>query len=541
MHPVGLTGIFMNASQSATSHFMKYSPATGDALGEYPIASETEVTSAVAQARIAQAVWHDTPLKVRSQLLEAVLNRLYARSQAVAQTISQEIGKPLADALEADVGTALSALKYYADLGPRKLRPRMLPNDMISLITGRAHWETFHPRGVIAVISPWNYPLAIPMSGIATALMAGNTVILKPSELTPGTGQLLVELFQEALQALNLPTHLVSLLQGDGATGARLLDEPIDGVIFTGSAAVGQKIRRLTSEKGIWCSLELGGSDAMLVLPGCDLDKIASYALWGRFTNAGQACAGVKRLFVPQELEQPLLALLQDKISQLKVGSPENPANHMGPLISEAQRNLLSAQVADALTLGASCLIGGKPKAGPGWFYEPTLLSNVPKEARILQEEVFGPVLPVIPYASVSEAIAQINASPYGLTTSLFGPTDQARVLAPQLACGTVVINDVGPSNYAMLSAPWGGWKASGSGVSHGERALLELCQIQILSENRFFSWPVVGKPMWLFGHNPQDLPARAQTVLAFSSHHLSLWCPLRWLPFWQNRDKTRI
>ena len=165
----------------------------------------------------------------------------------------------------------------------------------------------------------------------------------------------------------------------------------------------------------------------------------------------------------------------------------------------------------------------------------------MPAQARVLNEEVFGPVLPVIPYAQVTEAVAQINASPYGLTASVFGPVSAAKALAPQLACGTVVINDVGPSHYAMLSAPWGGWKASGSGVSHGERALLELCQVQILSENRFFSMPMVSKPMWLFGLNPEALPARSQTVLAFASHHFSMWNPLRWLPFWQNRAKTRI
>jgi acyl-CoA reductase-like NAD-dependent aldehyde dehydrogenase len=519
----------------------KINPATGALLGEYPVASAEDVAEAVTQAQAAQRIWRGTSLAARTQLLEAVLQLLFDRSQAVAQTISQETGKPLADALEADIGTALGVLRYYADLGPQRLRPRPIANDTISLITGRAHWETYHPRGVIAVISPWNYPLAIPVSGMATALMAGNAVVLKPSELTPGTGQLLVALFQEALLSLSLPLSLVSLLLGDGDTGAQLLAQPIDGVIFTGSAVVGKKIRALASQQGYWSSLELGGSDAMLVLPGCDLEKVASYALWGRFTNAGQACAGVKRLFVPQSDEQALLQHLKNKVSQLKVGSPLDIANHVGPLISEAQRIVLDSQVQDALTRGAQLVAGGHPLPGPGWFYAPTLLNAVPAQARVLQEEVFGPVLPVIPYQQVDEAVAQINASEYGLTASVFGPLGQARALAGRLNCGTVVINDVGPSNYAMLCAPWGGWKASGTGISHGERALLELSQVQVLSENRMYALPLLGKPMWHFGTDSSLLASRSQTVLAFATRHISMWNPLRWLPFWQNRANTRI
>lgn len=520
---------------------VKLNPANGQLLGEFPVASAEEAQHAVRQARAAQPLWRETPLKTRAHLLESVLQILYQRCQTVAEMVSNETGKPLADALEADLGTALSVLRYYADIGPKRLSPKLIANDMISLITGRAHWETYYPRGVIAVISPWNYPLAIPVSGIATALMAGNAVVLKPSELTPGTGKMLVEIFQEALHALNLPTGLVGLLIGDGSTGAALLEQAIDGVIFTGSAQVGRKIRATASERGLWHSLELGGSDAMLVLPGCDLEKIASYALWGRFTNAGQACAGVKRLLVPASDEQALLQHLTTKINQLKVGPPNNPDHHVGPLISEAQLTLVENQVQDALDQGAKLLAGGHRVSGPGWFYEPTLLSQVPASARIRHEEVFGPALPVIPYDTVDEAVTQINASNYGLTASIFGPVAQAKALASQLECGTVVINDVGPGNYAMPCAPWGGWKASGSGVSHGERALLELSQLQVLSENRLFSLPFVGKPMWHFGRNSSLLPARSKTVLAFATNHHSMWNPLRWLPFWQNRANTRI
>ena len=528
-------------SSAAVTVIRKLNPATGELLGEYSSATADDAALAVQRAREAQIQWQAATPVQRAKVLEAVMNRLFHDSQALAEIVSRETGKPLADALEADVGTALGSLRYYVDIGPKRLRPRLLANDTISLITGRAHWETFHPRGVIAIISPWNYPLAIPVSGIAAALMAGNAVVLKPSELAPETGQALVQRFQDVLQAEGFFPHLLGLLQGDGSVGAALLEQPVDGVIFTGSARVGKLISVQAAARGIWTSLELGGSDAMLVLPGCNLEKAASYALWGRFTNAGQACAGVKRIFVPAGDEQKFLELLQAKIKELRVGGPDNPDHHVGPLISESQLQLLDEQVQDALNLGAKCWTGGNRLPGPGWFYVPTLLSNVPQAARVLREEVFGPMLPVVPYHTQAEALAEINASPYGLTASVFGPVAWAKGIAPKLECGTVVINDVGPSNYAMLCAPWGGWKASGSGVSHGERALLDLCRVQVVSENRMFSMPLLGKPMWLFGRDSRHLPARSKTVLAFASRHISMWNPLRWLPFWKNREDTRI
>jgi succinate-semialdehyde dehydrogenase/glutarate-semialdehyde dehydrogenase len=478
---------------------------------------------------------------MRSRLLKTVLRLLYQRANDVAAIISAETGKPMADALEADIGTALGVLGYYADLGPKRLKARLIQPDIISFITGRAHWETYHPHGVIAVISPWNYPLAIPCSGLATALMAGNTVVLKPSELTPGTGSILVQIVQEALQQLRLPTDTVQLVIGDGLTGSTLVESEIDGVIFTGSERTGRRIRAAIGERGLWSSLELGGSDAMLVLEGCNLEVAASYALWGRYTNAGQACASVKRLLVPEKNLNAILGGLRQKIAQLQVGPPDNPDNHVGPLISEAQLNVLDSQVQDAIQRGATLLAGGKRLPRAGWFYEPTLLSQVPESARILTEEVFGPVLPVIPYRTLEEAISLVNASSFGLTASIFGSERQAKAIASRLECGTVVINDVGPSNYAMPCAPWGGWKASGSGASHGEKALLELSRLQVISSNRLFQMPGLHKPLWHFGRQSDRLPLRSKAVLAFSSRQAAMWNPRTWLAFWQNRASTKI
>lgn len=526
---------------AARRTFEKRSPVTGLPIHLYESAEDKAVRQAVHQARAAFSVWRHMDLNHRAHLLRAVMNAMYERADVLAAIISEETGKPLADALEADIGTALSVLGYYADRGPRRLQPRTISPDLISIITGRAHQLTYHPRGVIAVVSPWNYPLAIPTSGIAAALMAGNTVVLKPSEFTPATGQWLVKLFREVLQEQGLPVDVAQCLIGDGLTGAALIEADIDGVIFTGSDTTGQRIRQATHARDVWTSMELGGSDAMIVLEGCNSELAASYALWGRYTNAGQACAAVKRLLVPQSQLESLLQHLQTKIAQLQVGPPDNPANHIGPLISEAQVERLDAQVQDALAKGARLLTGGYRVPGPGFFYAPTLLTEVPESARLLHEEVFGPVLPVIPYQSLDEAIALVNASAFGLTASLFGPVAKARAIAGRIECGTVVINDVGPSNYAMPCAPWGGWKSSGSGASHGEQALVDLSRLQVVSVNRLFNMPGLEKPLWHFGANARLLPGRSKTVLAFSSAHPSIWHPKTWLAFWQNRASTKF
>ncbi|WP_303675013.1 aldehyde dehydrogenase family protein [Vampirovibrio chlorellavorus] len=522
--------------------FVKLNPATGEPLQTYTCPSEAVIARTVLQARESQAGWGETSLKQRAAVLKAIRGIIYQQARHLAQTISQETGKPIADALEADIATALNVLSYYAEIGPHGLKQRLIQPDWMSLVTGRLHRETWSPRGVIAIISPWNFPVAIACSGMAAALMAGNSVVLKPSELTPACGQHLIELVQAGLTAAGASPQTVQVLVGDGATGASLLAQPIDGVIFTGSDRTGQRIAETAARQRLWLSLELGGSDPMIVLDGCDLEQVASYALWGRFINAGQTCAAVKRLFVPAQQEAALLDLLKAKIRQLKIGSPEEKDCHLGPLISDAQRRLIAEQVQDALQQGAELIIGGQAVDRPGFFYEPTLLSKVPPQARVLTEETFGPVLPVIPYETIEQAIALANDTPFGLTASVFGPTPEAHEVARRLHCGTVVINEVGPTNFALACAPWGGWKRSGSGFSHGAASLTDLSQRKIISENWLFKFPFTRKPLWHFNQPDQPSGQRSQTVLALAARHPDLWWnPQRWWPFWQNRPSQKL
>ncbi len=520
----------------------KRNPATGELIATYPAFRPNEVRRVVERSRQALSQWRATSLKERAALLKRLSDALYAQADELAAIISEETGKPFHDALEADIGTALNTLNYYAEVGPSVLKNRRIQPDLISLITGRSHVETAQPRGVIGIISPWNYPLAIPVSGIAATLMSGNTAILKPSELTPATGHRLSKLFRKVINQAGLPEDILQCVIGDGATGAALVNDEVDGLIFTGGTQTGRWIREALTARGIWHSLELGGSDAMIILPGCNLEHAASYAVWGRFVNTGQACASVKRLYVPKQHLETVLKHLQSKIAQLRVGLPGDAKSHLGPLINEAQLERVDEQVQDALAHGATLLTGGKRLENEtGYFYEPTLLCDVPNDARVLQEEVFGPVLPVIAYETIEDAIRQANATPFGLTISIFGPAGKARQLAGQLHCATVVINDVGASNYAMACAPWGGWKDSGTGASHGERALRELSRWQVISTNSLFEIPGFQKPLWHFGKSEKHLGKRSKAVLAFSGRRAFALNPVTWLAFWLHRAGTKI
>lgn len=522
------------------STIQKINPSTGELLAQHPIATNEAVQQAVLKSQKAQQGWTQSTLKERSQLLKAIANALYQQANSLAEVISAEVGKPLSDAKDSDLGTAIGIFRYYAEVGPKTLAPQSIAPDLMSILAGRTHQETFYPRGVIGIIAPWNYPLAIPASGIAAAIMAGNSVVLKPSELAPETGKRLVELIQRVCQEQGFPIHLVQVVLGDGSTGTALLESPIDGIIFTGSERVGQHIAQQAAARSLWFSLELGGSDAMIILDSCDLDLAASYAVWGRFTNAGQACAAVKRLFVPQKHASELTQKLLDKVSQLKVGAPDETGNHFGPVISEQQLALLESQVQDAQAKGAKVLAGGQRLNRSGYFYAPTILAQVPANTRVLQEEVFGPVLPIIAYQTVDEAVQQANQSTFGLTASVFGPADQANAIAQHLTCGTVMINDIGASNYAMSCAPWGGWKKSGHGVSHGVRTLQELSLRKIVSRNQRFHWPILNKPLWLFGKNTPT-EDRSNAILAFANRHVRMLHPKTWLAFWTHRSSTRL
>lgn len=516
-------------------------PATGELLKEYPVADKAEVRRKVTLARQAQRIWRKTSLKIRRAVFKDVIAMIKSSMDNLAKVISQETGKPVREAIEADIAAAVGVLGYYARIGPKVLKEKRFPMDK-SLLMGRVHIERHEPKGVVGVISPWNFPFAIAASGMAASLMGGNAAVLKPSELTPATGEMLVDFFQKALEKHGLPKEVAQVVVGDGSTGAALVNDDIDYAIFTGSVKTGFGVRQAMEARGKTASLELGGSDPMVVLPGADPDAVTSYALWGRFANAGQMCAAVKRLYVPRKDYEKILALLKTKIEKLNVGDPFDPKTHVGPVVSERQRQELEGQIQDAVTKGARVVTGGKAVDGPGSFLQPTLLADVPADARVLNEEVFGPVLPVVPYDSVEEAIEKANVLPYGLTASVFGPAKQARAVAEQLEAGCVMVNDVGATNYALPSVPWSGWKNSGPGTSHSEAGLLETTNRQTLTRNLLYLMPPFRKQPWHFSEQPgePELPKALVENFATDSK-LGKLNPKFWWQVIKNRGSKKI
>jgi acyl-CoA reductase-like NAD-dependent aldehyde dehydrogenase len=324
------------------------------------------------------------------------------------------------------------------------------------------------PMGVIGIISPWNFPFQLTMVPAISALLAGNTVVIKPSEVTPITGEIMRELFAAA----KLPHGVVELIQGDGETGAALSRADIDKIFFTGSVATGRKVMAAAAVKPIPVELELGGKDAMIVCHDANLRRAAKGAVWGGLINAGQMCTSVERILVVDTVHDEFVELLQQEVDRVKVGGPEENAD-MGPLTFANQLSTIEAHVKDAVHRGAALLRGGKRLDRPGQFYAPTIMTDVTPEMDIYAEETFGPVLPVMRVRDENDAIRLANDHQYGLTGSVWtGDKKRGLSLAKRMHCGQVNVNDVVISvgNFAL---PFGGIKASGFGRYHGPEGLL--------------------------------------------------------------------
>ncbi|MDX2085326.1 MAG: aldehyde dehydrogenase family protein [Candidatus Melainabacteria bacterium] len=522
-------------------------PATGEPFALYPIVSAEGVQEMVREARRVLPAWRNASFAVRQIILNRTAEALMANADVLARKISEETGKPLREAYETDLLAALATLRYMARNGPKTLRDQWLWN-WKTLLLARTHRVRRLPKGVVALITPWNYPLAIAVSGMAMALMAGNTVIVKPSERAPGVVLDLVRMVQHELARRGLPETIVQIATGNGSTGQTLCEtmsqpDGVDHVLFTGSNRVGRQVLALAQLAGKTASLELGGSDAMIVLDGVeDLDTVASYAIWGRFANAGQSCAAVKRLLVHRALYARMLHVLTEKMARFHVGDPLAATTHMGPLIAETQCQQLSLQVEDATERGAQLITGGFRLNRPGFFYAPTILADVPLESRVLREEVFGPVLPVVPFDTEEEAIALANQTAYGLTACVFGPRVQASRIARRLQAGTVAVNDVPLANYGWPMVPWGGWKESGPGWRHGTIGLEELTQIQVVTEHWGLAVPCLKRPPWLFGTHPSDVNFSHYLLQTFG---LGKWftqqTPAFLKALWKNRSSSRL
>lgn len=441
-----------------------FNPASGLPHEPVPASSIDELTSAVAAARRAQPGWWALGFEGRAALAQRFLARLDddATRERVARCIADEMGKPIKQA-RAEVGNVHRRTAAFIDRARESLRDEVGREGNIEVTT---QWR---PLGVVAVVAPWNFPFSTPNNLVMSALLTGNTAVLKPSEYTPRSGAIYHELFADLL-----PPGVLGLVQGGGSIGKALVESDVDMVAFTGSIRTGQAIMREAANAMKRLMLELGGKDPMIVLPGADLAASAQFAVRNALTNSGQVCVATERVFVPRELEPAFVELALREIATLNVGEPLAETTDFGPMANAAQRDLVLAQLAEAKAAGARVVVGGERRE-PGFWLTPTLLCDVRDDMRIAREETFGPVLSISVYDEVDEAVRRANATDYGLGASVWGPPGpETDAVAERLEAGMIGINR---GLSAAAGAPWVGWKLSGFGFSRSTAGMRNFLQ----------------------------------------------------------------
>ena len=466
------------SAPSPTRLLEKHSPVTGARLGEFPIAESEAVDAAVARARTAFQGWRETPLEVRLEALNRGREVLAEHAERYARRIAEDTGKPVFEALMFELAVIPMFLDHYLKRAPKLLARRRVSTPLA--LTGKAGYIEHFPRGVIGVIAPWNFPFQLAVIPVISALISGNTAVLKPSEVTPISGEVVADFFNR----LGLPPSVVEIVQGDGGTGAALCRADVDMLFFTGSVATGRKVMAAAAARPIPVELELGGKDAFVVCADANLERAAEACVFGSMANCGQACVSVERVFVVDAVHDRFVELVKNKLARLKVGGPDEQAD-MGPMTFARQVEIVERHVAAARTAGARVLTGGARLAREGLFYPPTLLTDVRPDMEIYREETFGPVLPVIRVRDEEEAIRLANDSEFGLAASVWTQdTAKGLRIASRLECGQVMVNDVF-SAVGHPGLPFGGVRSSGIGRYHGDEGLLTFTNTRAILVDR--------------------------------------------------------
>ncbi|HUZ28515.1 MAG TPA: aldehyde dehydrogenase family protein [Solirubrobacteraceae bacterium] len=476
---------------TATAQLESFNPATGERLGAVGVTPPERVQEVVDGVAKVQPFWAQLTLADRGRYLERAAQVLLDEADDIRDLIVREQGKPRNEAFTMEVLPTIDALSWTARAGREILADEDIPMSQLYLKTKSSAF-TYEPLGVIGVISPWNYPWSIPFGEVALALMAGNGVVLKPASLTPLIGERIGRAFERA----GVPEGLVRVIHGPGA-GSALVASNAGKIFFTGSVDTGRSVGEECARHLKGSVLELGGKDAMLVLADANLDHAVAGALWAGFANAGQTCSGVERVYVLREVADAFVAGVVEGAARLRVGDPLSWDTEIGPMVSEEQFETVRQLVDDAVSSGAELLCGGPIDSPPGLeagsFYAPAVLTGVTRDMRIMNEEIFGPVLPIVVVDSEDEALALANDSQFGLGASVWTQDrSKGERVARELEAGMVWINDH-MFSHGACQCSWGGVKESGLGRTHSKFGLYECVNIKL----RVWERSAIKDPWW--------------------------------------------
>ncbi len=452
-------------------------PITQDIVGSVPKTPIESISDVLKKSTLAQDQWRKLRISERSKILTRARKNLVKRSEEFITLISEETGKPHWDSF-LEVVTVAEHLKYICSHAPFILSKE---NRSAGIFLHKKAYIQYSPHGTVGVISPWNYPLILAMSPVVEALISGNTVILKPSEITPITGDKIRELFLES----GLPDNVFQIVHGEGEVGSALVHSPETQLIcFTGSVKVGRSIAVSCAKQLKPSILELGGKDPMVVMEDANLDRAVSAATWGGFSNCGQTCISVERIYVMDSIADLFIDRLKKQVSMLRVSDDKNNSD-LGSMVNQRQMELVRAFINEAKQDGATFHLGGKNK-GNTCFYSPTIIETDDSSSALMQSEIFGPVITVTRVSSEEEAIKGANSTEFGLGASIFSKDlTKARRIASQIKTGSVCINDIN-TNYICASLPFGGVGISGIGRVHGPEGLKAFSRVQAVCEDRF-------------------------------------------------------
>lgn len=486
-------------------------PATLEVLGKYSLASTKDCHAAIQAAKQAFLEWKSTPIPVKQKIFREAKKILLKKSEDAAHLITREKGSPLPESFASEVFAGLEALDYYARNLEDLLRPRAVKHS-VSLFLNKKSSFRLEGLGPTLIISPWNFPFIIALYDVLSALSSGNTVILRPSSSTPFIGLMAGEI----LSAAGLPPGVLNVVNCKILQAEEMIAHPdIKTVMFTGSVSTGKRIMELASRNLTNLALELGGKDPMVVCADADIERAARGATWAAFMNCGQSCGSVERVYVDQKIAEEFTRRVVDLTRKIKVGDPIDPGVEMGPMVTFSQLKTVKDHIQEARDLGARILIGGKNETAlPGYFLNPTVLTDVDHTMKIMKEETFGPVLPIMTFADPTEAVSMANDSHLGLTSSIWTKSKKtATWMTERLEAGSITVNDH-MFSFIEPAAIWGGIKQTGMGRSHGPFGLQELVNI------KFVSFDFLGrkKQIWWFPYDKGLMPLLKKSAVLY--HH---------------------